>query len=205
MKRRLFNLLAAVSLVLCVATAVLWVRSHLVCDHLVFLPQAGGTLVSRSLRGELIGQRHHAPLNPQQAAMVRTYFSRPAAGLVWAARHTLPGEPGVRFDWEFMGFAAFSTAGGTPVPNAPSHAVQSPSGQLVMAQWSAQTEVSIPHWSLGVLFAVLPSVALCRLRMRRRRRASGRCESCGYDLRATPDRCPECGEVPSLPGVQYKD
>lgn len=48
----------------------------------------------------------------------------------------------------------------------------------------------------------LPPLAgiLCEIRRRRRirRRADGnQCAACGYDLRATPERCPECGAVPS--------
>jgi len=55
----------------------------------------------------------------------------------------------------------------------------------------------VPIWFLMMLFAIAPTVWTIRYRRRRRReRAEGKlCLNCGYDLRATPERCPECGTV----------
>ena len=43
----------------------------------------------------------------------------------------------------------------------------------------------------------LVAAAVTRSHARRRWRARhGLCPHCGYDLRATPNRCPECGATP---------
>jgi hypothetical protein len=56
--------------------------------------------------------------------------------------------------------------------------------------WTLQ----IPHWSAAVAAAVLPWRWLRRRRAEIRKLRTGLCRRCGYDLRATPGRCPECGE-----------
>ena len=54
--------------------------------------------------------------------------------------------------------------------------------------------LTVPHWLPAALLIALPGARLARsLRRRRNRRRAGLCRRCGYDLRATPDRCPECG------------
>jgi len=54
----------------------------------------------------------------------------------------------------------------------------------------------VPHWLVATA-AVIPFLIwlpiLHRALRARKRQRQGFCPKCGYDLRATPDRCPECG------------
>ena len=62
-------------------------------------------------------------------------------------------------------------------------------GTALLARYCA-----VPHWLLIAmtvgLYALCSRYLLCHMRIRQRR---GMCPNCGYDLRATSDRCPECG------------
>src|SRR6185503_19984422 len=54
-------------------------------------------------------------------------------------------------------------------------------------------EVSIPYWLIVGTAGLPPVASIARHQRRRRRSAAGLCPSCGYHLRASPHRCPECG------------
>ena len=53
--------------------------------------------------------------------------------------------------------------------------------------------VWFPHWFAVLVLSVLPARALATRAIRRKRARRGLCRACGYDLRGTPGRCPECG------------
>jgi hypothetical protein len=56
--------------------------------------------------------------------------------------------------------------------------------------------LSMPSWYLSPPCGALAVIIPCCARLRQLR-LPGTCAKCGYDLRATPERCPECGTIPA--------
>jgi hypothetical protein len=108
----------------------------------------------------------------------------------WKGTFFFQKEPQTRDPW-FAEYMVFEADGPSPIPDwSWSHSAN-------------EIELSLRAWLPQLFFSLLPILAatatfLRRLRLRRRARQK-RCLSCNYDLRSTPDRCPECGHEVSSP------
>jgi hypothetical protein len=167
MKRRLLNLATWPSLLLFVATAALGLRGYWRGDEIRRLSRQHGVYLD-SARG-----------------VATLYFDRLAVN-----------RPGV--EWEYVHPDTHDLRRGDDMIEATVAAHTANGFRLLgVAVWFARPVgnppilLRLPLWLPAVLFAVLPLVRLSRLR---RRLPPGHCAACGYDLRATPDQCPECGK-----------
>jgi hypothetical protein len=168
MRGRLFTLCSIVSLLLCVAVVVLWVRSARTADE------------------------WHRSRGFEQ---VWISSDRGYLGLHSIAADTStggPGDPPKWYWWKNVGATGYYRALPTWAALGVGYHIQT------TQSWDGRVG-HIRHWwtsylNVCLLSAVLPALWVTRA-VRRRRHGENVCPSCGYDLRATPDRCPECGRA----------
>jgi hypothetical protein len=164
MPRRLFTVLWALSLVLCLALVVAWVRSYAV-----------ETMLLESRPGQLLLVGVDKP--PKQVRESREAESLEGflAGLaLWNPPH----------EQRLLGFYLARSGSGTRVVG--------PGDSYELEYFWV---VGIPYWALVLLTLIAPAWWAYRRQRAARRARTNACANCGYDLRATPGRCPECGSV----------
>ena len=163
------NLLTILSLVLALALAVLWVRSYWRRDSLGW---------DQPIRPDKESFFFDLESGGGGAAVDIGFYSpqsgreRKLEGWHWEsfAQKPLPYADGLRTTRFGIGYE---------------------SDRGPMARYRA---VVFPTWLAAVLLGLFPAARLARAIRRRRGVREGLCPKCGYDLRATPDRCPECGK-----------
>ena len=172
LRRIICNGLTALSLVLCIATLAAWHRGN---DH--------RDCVSRRTGDNRIA------FTSQQGLLE----------LLWGLQSSDLPEPSHDWNWEDQTEWQYEIV----QPEQEPATLLSPLGfwRYRVDNSSAYTRskisvIVIPWWSLSVMAAILPFTVMLRSVISRLRQSStkkGRCRACDYDLRATPDRCPECG------------
>lgn len=186
MNRRPLRFVSAISLVIFVLILALWVRSNWVLDgvdEIATMPSRRFDLRVRSAQGRVW---LHIGIYPQIAAPWSV--NRPkhfADGDIARAGINLEGfRIGLGRGWLRTDFGA-----------AVYRNIFLPGTPLAM-----NIKLLSPDWFVALLASLLPlRWMVVRTRIRRMREAA-QCVQCGYDLRASPDRCPECG----TPVVQMK-
>lgn len=204
MLRRLLAVLSVLSLSLCVATVVLWLRAKSVGpDELFFATRRGkfrwvesgrDGITLTTVAGWPNSERLQWVADPVGCVLLPGIVRRGTAA--WAT------------DWSRFGITYRSGTALIPlrVDGSACRSGEKDIGYLPIEHGFHHLSppvgwwgITMPHGEALALFAVMPIVSAgSRLRRLARRGERVVCLSCGYDLRATPDRFPECGEPASL-------
>jgi hypothetical protein len=169
MWRRLYTFCSAGSLLLCAAVCVLWVDSYR------FHTSVSNATETRTC--SLVSAAGSVVFSSLD-------YTEGGDGLTWGRRPAYDLASLFPPDWfmEMNDFGFAFTRKEVEFVN--------PDGSKTVI-WN----VVLPHWLLACASGVMPLVyGVARMR-RKWRCYQGRCAACGYDLRASPERCPECGEA----------
>ena len=211
MTRRLFNILAGLSLLVFLATLALWANTHFAGHRAIRLRSGPGRAQFLILGGGgvyAVTQHATLPADGSWTVDAEEYgrikiAAAPGGELVVGAP---PGgtPPGI-LRAAAMDLATMQISGFRPPPGrlgfaasrttGPRMTFVAPAGGMSTCTVTYHA-VGVPFWAIATASALAPGAWLYQTvhRRRRLRRASrGQCVACGYDLRATPGRCPECG------------
>lgn len=197
MRRRLFTILSALSLLLCVALTIVWGVMGLRLRGGTLIPRVGDPLrwsgqayfAVQSLNVEITVPSSH-PVSPPMAV---PYIGPGGEVQKWISTYMMPHEYA---RWGFVYSIGPATAATTASIQVPDYGpIASHSADIITVPSHAHY-LRIPLWFLVMLTATSPVVRFV-VRHRRSspawRMAHGLCPTCGYDLRASKERCPECG------------
>lgn len=187
-RRRVFTILAALSLLLCISLVALWIRSYWVHDTLALRTLSGDWM--RAPEEDRGGWRAYHTGPSGGRLLIRGLGS--SGGVCYIVRQT----HNVDADEVMMN----RTLTATRLARASSTWQQDCRNliafrmiQTDVSPWFETAHILAPHWFLVVLSAVLPACWAAQHHRLRRRIRLGLCMRCGYDLRASNERCPECG------------
>ena len=169
MIRKLFKFLSALSLLLCVATTVMWGRSYWWADEI-----ARRSTTPRFVK---IGNTAYVP----DSSLVSE------RGYIWFDFFDVGENRNIQWEMSYERRRAEHDPGHYANLNLGTGFLGLGYYHDTMGYWHM---IVVPHWFVTLSFAIPPFVFV--LRWFRRPRI-GHCPSCGYDLRATEGECPECG------------